>query len=570
MTEENYQLDKFFIFNRKFEGKSEELDYLKLLYFYPSEVPFNDQMMQIGIAEALTGFTTTFGNDMICDSLFTDQSKYVFIEPEPGYWMGCCVKSLSSIHLAQQQNNNNGIFFGGNAGNSGNAGSILSEQPIQDFSVYSDHYNLPYLLIKSKLWSSYFTFKTFHGKFEDVFQKAILNNYCNTNENQHTLQNSTLQQNNNLQNNNLQEDKENKSELQLKGLINYNENALNGLRYQLSFFFDIYWKNHLQFQSFNIFNLLNGLQFLPIQTNSFLIIQTFMNRLFQFTLQNWTLNLINNTLQSTVVNNTTTLQQPKIIGGLFFYENYLIFNGNVTHEDCKIISDHLFLLLDDKLKKVNVTQQLTLQQGLINSYGTYLTGLIEENKFIAPKVYINNRECQVVVFKYQKIVLFLIVDHYNQQQSNLDNNKGNSSCEDVVIYNYYSKLREWMNGELNGLNKHVSEAINRITNFDDAYKYIYFNQMNLAIKSSILTNSLTNTMKEALQMVCHLHTQIKQSKDGLKDVIVRNRKDSWIVGKYFAEREFFIIFDQKNYSLLEVHEQTQRITKLFFATSSKQ
>jgi hypothetical protein len=33
---------------------------------------------------------------------------------------------------------------------------------------------------------------------------------------------------------------------------------------------------------------------------------------------------------------------------------------------------------------------------------------------------------------------------------------------------------------------------------------------------------------------------------------MRTRKDSWVVGKLFGEREFYIIFDQKYYSLMEV------------------
>ena len=105
--------------------------------------------------------------------------------------------------------------------------------------------------------------------------------------------------------------------------------------------------------------------------------------------------------------------------------------------------------------------------------------------------------------------------------------------------------------------------------------------MNLAIKTSISkkhgiipteddlkddSDGLSGnsaTVKEALQTIAHIHTQFNKyvkpkfltryrSKDGLKEIYMRTRKDSWVVGKLFGEREFYIIFDQKYYSLMEV------------------
>jgi hypothetical protein len=72
-----------------------------------------------------------------------------------------------------------------------------------------------------------------------------------------------------------------------------------------------------------------------------------------------------------------------------------------------------------------------------------------------------------------------------------------------------------------------------------------------------------------------------RSTDGLKEIYMRTRKDSWVVGKYFGEREFYILFDQKNYSLMEVQgmlrstfftyictEQVHKVSNIFFSASS--
>jgi len=50
---------------------------------------------------------------------------------------------------------------------------------------------------------------------------------------------------------------------------------------------------------------------------------------------------------------------------------------------------------------------------------------------------------------------------------------------------------------------------------------------------------------------------------------VRTKKDGWVVGKYFGEREFYVIFDQKNYTLVEVHEQVKKLSNIFFYTGSQ-
>lgn len=82
--------------------------------------------------------------------------------------------------------------------------------------------------------------------------------------------------------------------------------------------------------------------------------------------------------------------------------------------------------------------------------------------------------------------------------------------------------------------------------------------MNTAIKTS-----LKRKIKDALQTVTHIRSEYNRfvnhyiltkysNKDGITEVYFRTKKDCWIVAKFFSEREFYLLFEQKNYSLIEI------------------
>lgn len=91
--------------------------------------------------------------------------------------------------------------------------------------------------------------------------------------------------------------------------------------------------------------------------------------------------------------------------------------------------------------------------------------------------------------------------------------------------------------------------------------------MNLAIKSSIKQRSV-GVSPDALSTILQMHSDFECSRDGLKEVYLRAKKDSWVVGKYSGSREFYIVFDQKNYSLFEVNDQVAFVSSLLFGGGS--
>ena len=88
--------------------------------------------------------------------------------------------------------------------------------------------------------------------------------------------------------------------------------------------------------------------------------------------------------------------------------------------------------------------------------------------------------------------------------------------------------------------------------------------MSLAIKTSISLQS-PQVMKESLQTLCHLHSEMKNNKT--KEVIMRSRKDTWIACRSYADKELYIIFEQKNATLTDVQESLNSVAKILFNSS---
>ncbi|KAF0980716.1 hypothetical protein FDP41_013199 [Naegleria fowleri] len=458
------QFDKCFVFNSKFAGKAEEEDYLKLLGCCPSQLSLNDKMISVGVVEALSGFATTFGSDVICDSLFSDNSKYVFIEVEPGYWMALFVKCNSN----RQSNPTPSSSL-----NSANTG------PIQDFSGYSDD-NLPYLILKSKLQDSYQTFKIFHGEMDSIV----------------------------------------KSE------------GVQSLRVKLDLFLESYWKNFV-FINWNIMDILGGIQFLPVPTNDFLAIQSFIHQ---------TISKFSNfNKPKSQKQNDSEPSLSVIRGCLFIFDSYLVFNG-ITKEDSRTVAQYLPFIVEERLKYLppNV---------LLNSAnGFFLTGPEDiqspVTRFSAPRVYIGEprSESSVIIYKLNRLQLVLFVDPTVASQ----------------LY-FYTSLRDFIYPELQPIYKDLCDNICK--GDGNVMKYIFFNGSSFALKTSLNFQNTSMMLKESLQELCHLRSHAKMNDS--KEIIVRNKKESWIAFKIVGGKEFFFIFDQKNATLSDVQQQMEKASVLF-------
>jgi hypothetical protein len=85
--------------------------------------------------------------------------------------------------------------------------------------------------------------------------------------------------------------------------------------------------------------------------------------------------------------------------------------------------------------------------------------------------------------------------------------------------------------------------------------------MNFALKSSLTNQKIMN---ENTSLISQLKNDMDLNKDEIKEIYFKKSNTEWIYAKQFGEREFYVIIDKKNYSLIEVKEHLRKINSVLF------
>lgn len=92
----------------------------------------------------------------------------------------------------------------------------------------------------------------------------------------------------------------------------------------------------------------------------------------------------------------------------------------------------------------------------------------------------------------------------------------------------------------------------------EEYMYLYFNAMNLALKST-LKNKGFEIPRETMNTLLDMHESFLRSATYQGEVIVKTASDSWIIGKRAESRLLFVLIDQRSKSILDVADYVQAI-----------
>ena len=127
------------------------------------------------------------------------------------------------------------------------------------------------------------------------------------------------------------------------------------------------------------------------------------------------------------------------------------------------------------------------------------------------------------------------------------------------------------------------------------WKYIYFNHMNLAQKTSFhaggsaggppggaagggvgswgwdegkdskdSSSSSLPTVAEILGILSDINTDLGRMEGSDGETIVKTYRDQWVVGKKSDEREVYVVINQKHANLIEINEQLKTICNSHF------
>ncbi|KAJ4961871.1 hypothetical protein NE237_021781 [Protea cynaroides] len=77
---------QFCIFDLK-RGQEEGQELDKILFFFPTDLPFSTQLSVIGLSEGLITFTRIFSPEAACEVIEAERHSHVFYQAEPDIWM---------------------------------------------------------------------------------------------------------------------------------------------------------------------------------------------------------------------------------------------------------------------------------------------------------------------------------------------------------------------------------------------------------------------------------------------------------------------------------------------------
>lgn len=316
------------------------------------------------------------------------------------------------------------------------------------------------------------------------------------------------------------------------------------LQQRLEHFFSRYLLT-LRLSSCDILDTFSGISFLPLDKNTYLQVQCFINLL------------------------ESSFQTVKYTA--FLYNDLLVWSG-LEQDDMRImykyLTTSLFPSYQDQEFQTGANSGASMirhhsgQGSSSMHYGRFVTGPPnmndDSNMGKVPRVYINteedNEECFLVVYRALSASICLLLNTSN-----------------TLNFEFCRKLDTFLGPRLSSLASEIGEQYSKKpqTGSEPMFKYIYFNHMNLAQKTTVHVDNKKSPnlhiSHETLKLLSDISADLKRSnQDG--ETIVRTVSDCWVVGKKSDQREVFIVINQKNSNLIEVNEEVKRLCSMNFNT----
>ncbi|CAG9786775.1 unnamed protein product [Diatraea saccharalis] len=438
MIDVKAKINSFFIFNSSF-GPKEGQELKRVLFFHPNQISADARKNQVGLCEAVVKFMSTFSSGP-CEALQTQSKRYIFYQPEKGFWMVLVVtipyatKASSAIGESQ--------------------GEVLNPSVMNDLLV-----------------SAYKMFKLFMGPFKDIPIEDIYS-LCD------------------------------------------------------EFFTPYIMSKNL---TNDISNVIQGVSYLPLDKNSFFKIVCFIDLL------------------------EVTYPDFKCVA--FVYNDQLIWNGLATNDMLTLYQYLVQTLLPKQVEK-------EIQGGAVATAQRH-------GRFISPADSIRTSEDLKKLVK----VHLLREDDTETRQYYLIIYRALSATVcftiDVNIpleIETFRSLDAFIGPHLSTIASTISEqcaihALQTAQLLNTDQKFVYFNRLNLAYKSSASLSKLipsASIKPEVLSIIADMHTDHK-SLGSYGEIIIKTPDEYWITGKSSNEREFYVIIQEKNANLKEIADEVKRI-----------
>ncbi|KAJ8922147.1 hypothetical protein NQ315_004082 [Exocentrus adspersus] len=304
------------------------------------------------------------------------------------------------------------------------------------------------------------------------------------------------------------------------------------LKMTLEIFYKAYIKS-LKLANSDILNIFSGIQYLPLDKQTFLKVQCFINFM--------------------------ELTYPMIEHTAFLYNDHLIWSG-IEPSDMQVIYQYLI----GTLLPANIETELqggSMPRNAASPFaalrhGRFITG--PSNLKLAKTV---GKIPKVHLFSGEKQEYFLVVYRALSASVCLF-----IKCDVELTLDQFKELDEFINPKLisivSDIAEYCSKQVTPSNLPDSSPRFIYFNKMNLAYKSTAhLDNKQTGNLacnKESVRIMADMRTK-NPLLGYCGETIVKTMNDFWVVGKISDAREFYIALQQKNATLIDVSAEVKKL-----------
>jgi len=281
-----------------------------------------------------------------------------------------------------------------------------------------------------------------------------------------------------------------------------------------------YYLLSLNFEQLDLFNTLEGIQFLPVDKNVYLRIQSFIN--------------------------LTEDHFPKLQYAAFLYRDHLVWSG-LEQDDMRTVYSYIV----SQMASADLNGRESGVPPKIKGRTGFVTGpedLTNTSLLVtAPRVFVgNNQQYRLIVYELQDILSLFLVEQ--------------SALQD---YSLYQQLDAYIAPHITFLAPILSEHYIRKHGSEDQYRYVYFNHMNLAIKTSLKQKG-GDLPRDTTKMLNEIHADFERQPSLPSEVLIRTSSDRWLVGRKSDQREFYVFFDSKTANLLEINEEVRKLGGTYF------
>jgi hypothetical protein len=294
--------------------------------------------------------------------------------------------------------------------------------------------------------------------------------------------------------------------------------------------------SHIDVSNCNLFDALEGVHFLPVNKDTYLLIQCFVN--------------------------LTENGFPQIRYSAFIYDHYLVWSG-MEQDDLRCLYRYVVGRMGGAAFGAGVSPSGSGSGSGSRGKNGFLTGPEDlhddASPLNCPQVFLGPElgEYRLVIYQQQRVTMLLACEP-----------------ESVVSMEFFRLLHSNMSPAISTLAAVMESKPGRGQGPEDQYRFLYFNKMNLALKTSIRTpwgsklagNATASLIpREVMAILSDMHKELTSGSTQTRDLVVRTglAGEGWVLGRRSDQREFYVLFDKAS-TLAEVDADLKRLSAVYF------